>query len=347
MPERIQRLALRSIDTCGLASSSRRTAAASRSPCRRSPAGGPKDSRRRTTRRRPHCRRAGRDTTRPRSPAASACAQSTASAEPVVSTSTTGLPVACSASSKLALAGRQAQVRAIAAGEARIAHLHLLAFDVTGQAADEDDDVGGARHLERFVERRLGARPAPRQAHLGVANVLEVFEPAARRPCPPRRSTNDALRCARVRSPPSRQHLAVVEEQAEAVVRADDELVACPTRRQQLTGPAHAEVVPGQRIAHSAASPRATRSSVGAPRSQRNAMRESTRVSTRRAATVAAAEVLAAQALLRGSRCGTQICGIDQRRRARLLAAFDQIGAARVQALAYPDPRHHECPAGS
>ena len=60
-------------------------------------------------------------------------------------------------------------------------------------------------------------------------------------------------------------------------------------------------------------------------------MRESTRVITGAPRQIAAAEVFASQALLRGSRRGTQVCGIDQRRRSRLLAALDEIGATRVQ----------------
>ena len=95
---------------------------------------------------------------------------------------------------KLALAGRQAQIGAVAAGEARIAHFHFLAFDVAGQSADEHDDIGGPRHLERFFERRLRARPTPRQAHFGVANVLEVFQPQL--VCPARLQIDGHARAA-------------------------------------------------------------------------------------------------------------------------------------------------------
>ena len=59
----------RSIDTCGPASCSRRTAATSRSPCRTSPATARTDLRRRTARRLAQFRRVAPDTTRPRSPA--------------------------------------------------------------------------------------------------------------------------------------------------------------------------------------------------------------------------------------------------------------------------------------
>ncbi len=148
---------------------------------------------------------------------------------------------------QLALTGRQTQVRSIAAGEARIAHLHLLAFDIAGQSSDEHDDVGSPRHFERFIERRLLTRPTPRQSHLGVANVLEVFQ--SQRVRPARLQLDRHARAAHTLVHlPAVQHCTVVEEQSEPVVRAHDQLVTARLGRQQLPGPAHAEIVAGERI---------------------------------------------------------------------------------------------------
>ena len=78
---------------------------------------------------------------------------------PPVSTSTTGLPVACSASSSFCcVAGRRRSVRSPPA-KPGIAHLHFLAFDVAGEAADKDDRVGRRVPL-RALRRMASWRPA-------------------------------------------------------------------------------------------------------------------------------------------------------------------------------------------
>ena len=93
-----------------------------------------------------------------------------------MSTSTTGLPVAWSARSSFSCgAGRPMSVRSPPA-KPGIRDRHLLALDVAGEAADEDDHVGRARRVERLLERLLGARQPPGQADLGVADGLEVLE---------------------------------------------------------------------------------------------------------------------------------------------------------------------------
>ena len=87
-----------------------------------------------------------------------------------MSTSTTGLPVAWSARSSLSWDEGRREVGAVAAREAGVGDLHLLAFHIAGQASHEHDHVRRPRGLQRLVERLLGAGQLPAQADLRVAD---------------------------------------------------------------------------------------------------------------------------------------------------------------------------------
>jgi hypothetical protein len=70
-------------------------------------------------------------------------AQLTASALPLVRTTTSGLPVAATASIRSSSGFGQVERGAVAALEAGLLHLHLFAFEFAGDADDGNDDVSG------------------------------------------------------------------------------------------------------------------------------------------------------------------------------------------------------------
>ena len=126
---------------------------------------------------------------------------------------------------------RQQQISAIAAREAGIADAHLFAFDIAGEAADEDHDIGSARSIECFLEGRLGARQAPGEPHLGVAIRFEIFELEVVGLAAFEIDEGALAGDARV-GLPAVTHDFAVDIETEAVVGAHYELVLAGRRRQ-------------------------------------------------------------------------------------------------------------------
>ena len=80
-----------------------------------------------------------------------ASAQFTLSALPFISTSTNGFPERRDALEQALLRRGQIEAGAVAAGKARRLDRHLLALDLRGEAADEDDQIGLARRRDRLA----------------------------------------------------------------------------------------------------------------------------------------------------------------------------------------------------
>ena len=98
---------------------------------------------------------------------------------------------------------------------------------------------------------------------------------------------------------------------------------SCPVQRTLKSSPANACAFDS--------SPRAARSSVGAPRSQRNAMRESTRVITGAPAKSRPRKYSPFSPCCVEPGFGSQEVRLDERHGSRLFAPFDQIRAARIK----------------
>src|SRR5690606_11252936 len=130
---------------------------------------------------------------------------------------------------------------------------------------------------------------------------------------------------------PTVEHELAVDEQTEAVIRAHRKLVAARDRGHELSGPPNAEVVAAYRIRREFA----TRDQVV----DRSAAIPTERHSPvdprhhRRAGQILALEILALEALLVRAGGRSQVRRLDHRCGARLLAAFDEIGAARIEHL--------------
>src|SRR5690606_9167237 len=148
----------------------------------------------------------------------------------------------------------QADVGAVAAGEAREVDLHLLALDVAGQPADEDDRIGAARGLHRLLERRLRAGQVPGQAHRRVALVLVVLQADVVGPAALELHL-DRVRAQALGVLPAVEQQLAIQVEAEAVVGAGLEAIASAHRRQQLATPADAEAVVGHRVVRTGRAP--------------------------------------------------------------------------------------------
>src|SRR5690606_40999793 len=74
------------------------------------------------------------------------------------------------------LTGWQAHIGTITAREAGVAHTHLFAFNVTGQATYKYHYICRFGIFKRFIERRLRAGHAPGETNFGIAYILKVFE---------------------------------------------------------------------------------------------------------------------------------------------------------------------------
>ncbi len=147
---------------------------------------------------------------------------------------------------QLLLRPRQAQIRAVTTRETGIVDLHLLAFDVSCESSHEYDNVGFARHIERFLEQRLESRKLPGQPHFCIARLLEVLQ--ADVACLPRLELERHALALQARSRmPFVQQEPVIDVQAEPIVRAHFDLVTARNRGHQLTAPADTEVLRADR----------------------------------------------------------------------------------------------------
>src|SRR5690606_38970110 len=117
-----------------------------------------------------------------------------------------------------------------------------------------------------------------------------------------------------------------------AVIGTDDDLVLARGRRQQLAGPAHAEVVARERLLIRQFAAR--RQIIGrrpAIPTERDARIDPGH--RRRTCEVPSPEVLALQSLLLRVRLGSHEGRVDQRDSTWLFATFDEIRAARIKHL--------------
>ena len=210
------------------------------------------------------------------------------------------------------------------------------------------DDVGGARRREGLVERRAARRRLPAEAHLGVAGASKYssrdrvlaagLEPHARARARARRSSRSSRR-ARLRPSTSEPERRRSRSPTSSYSPGRRAAPATPVQRTEKSSP------PSAAIGRSS-SPRATRL-VG----RRAAVPAEVhlRVDARQhglARQLAAAEVLAAQAVLRTSRGPAEgsaesiACG-----RARVLPALDEVDARARRARASPGETAARIPA--
>ncbi len=110
------------------------------------------------------------------------CAQFTASALPFMSTTTRGLPVAASASSKFCCACGKSDVRAVAALKARDVDRHLFALEIRRESHEGHHHIRLLGSLHSLIAQHLDGRlPIQRGPSSEGWGLVHIFKPEGMR----------------------------------------------------------------------------------------------------------------------------------------------------------------------